>query len=83
MHLYSNPRAELEALPKLLVRAASARRPHERPAARQPRLRVAVSGWKVAAPGGDMDAEASAGVALSVSGQADHVGSSGEVLDLG
>jgi DNA invertase Pin-like site-specific DNA recombinase len=40
MRLYSNPGAELEALPKLLVRATSARRPNGRPASRQAQVRL-------------------------------------------
>jgi DNA-binding MarR family transcriptional regulator len=40
VHLYSNPEVGLETLRKLLVRAASARRPHERPVSRQTQVRL-------------------------------------------
>ena len=40
MHLYSNPKAGLESLQKLLVRAKSARRPHERPVPWQTQVRL-------------------------------------------
>jgi DNA-binding MarR family transcriptional regulator len=40
VHLYSNPKAELETLPKLLVRATSTPRPHERSVSRQTQVRL-------------------------------------------
>jgi hypothetical protein len=40
VHLYSNPKAGLEGLPKLLARATSTPRPSERPLARQVRVRL-------------------------------------------
>ena len=40
MHLYSNPGAGLETLQQLLVKATSARRPHERPVSRQTQVRL-------------------------------------------
>lgn len=40
MRLYSNPRDGLKTLPKLLVKAASAPRPQERPVARQTQVRL-------------------------------------------
>ena len=40
VHLYSNPKAELEALPKLLARATSTRRPHKQPISRQTQIRL-------------------------------------------
>jgi DNA-binding CsgD family transcriptional regulator len=40
VHLYSNPPAGLETLPKLLVRAISTPRPRERQAARQAQVRL-------------------------------------------
>jgi hypothetical protein len=40
VRLYSNPKAGLETLPKLLVRATSAHRPHERPKSRQAQVRL-------------------------------------------
>jgi hypothetical protein len=40
VHLYSNPKAGLESLASLHVRATSARRPHESPAARQAQVRL-------------------------------------------
>ena len=42
VRLYSNPGAGLETLPKLLVKATSARRPGERPAPRQAQVRLDV-----------------------------------------
>jgi lambda repressor-like predicted transcriptional regulator len=40
VRLYSNPKAKLEVLPNLLVRAASAPRPHERPSSWQTQVRL-------------------------------------------
>jgi lambda repressor-like predicted transcriptional regulator len=40
VRLYSNPEAGLETLPKLLVKATSSPRPHERPASRQTQVRL-------------------------------------------
>ena len=40
MHLYSNPKAELEGLPELLARATSTPRRYERPATRQAQVRL-------------------------------------------
>jgi DNA-binding transcriptional regulator LsrR (DeoR family) len=40
VHAYSNPKAGLESLPKLLVKAASTPRPHERPTTWQTQVRL-------------------------------------------
>ena len=40
VRLYSNPKAELETLPKLLVKATSSPRPHERTTSRQAQVRL-------------------------------------------
>jgi len=40
VHAYSNPKAGLEILPKLLVKATSTRRPPERPTSRQAQVRL-------------------------------------------
>ena len=40
VRLYSNPKAVLETLPKLLVKATSSPRPHERPASWQAQVRL-------------------------------------------
>jgi DNA invertase Pin-like site-specific DNA recombinase len=40
VHLYSNPPAWLEGLPKLLARARSTPRPRDRPSARQVQVRL-------------------------------------------
>ena len=40
MHLYSNPRVEVNGLSRLLVRATSTPRPQDRPTARQVQVRL-------------------------------------------